>query len=156
MKKLNLGTGNDYRQGWVNVDSNKEIKADVYHNLDSYPYPFKDEEFDYILSSHIIEHLDNPLKFTEELKRILKKDGLICIIVPHYTNPMSYTPFHKSYYSYKTINHVINNLKIKEKKLIFTPKYKFMELIANKFPIFYENTPLRIFPAKEIKVILKK
>ncbi|MEM3074693.1 MAG: hypothetical protein QW727_02005 [Candidatus Pacearchaeota archaeon] len=33
MKKLNLGYGKDYRKGWINVEFNKEVKADVYVNL---------------------------------------------------------------------------------------------------------------------------
>lgn len=166
MKKLNLGCNKDYREGWVNHDVNKKedeeayhsstVKADVYHNLDKFPYPFKNEEFDYVLASHIVEHLQSPRKFFKEMKRILKKGGKICVVVPHFTNPMSYTPLHKGFYSYKTVNHVCDCLRIVEKKLVFTPKYKFMEVFARKYPIFYENTPLRLFPAKEIKVVLEK
>ena len=156
MNKLNLGCSKDYKENWTNLDINKGCKADVYHDLNSYPYPFEDEEFDYILASHVVEHLDDPVKAIKELKRILKDNGELCVVVPHYTNPMSYSPRHKTYYSFKTINHIFEGMKIKEKNLIFTPKYKFMELFARKFPIFYENTPLRIFPAKEIQVVMTK
>ena len=69
---------------------------------------------------------------------------------------MACSPRHKTFYSYKTIAHICEGMKIKERKLVFTPKYRFMEWFAGKFPIFYENTPLRMFPAKEIKLVLSK
>jgi len=31
--KINLGCGEDYRHGWVNVDFNKEVKADFYADI---------------------------------------------------------------------------------------------------------------------------
>src|SRR3989338_1380852 len=156
MKRLNIGCNKVYKEGWVNLDIDRSYKADVYHDLNKYPYPFKNREFGYILASHIIEHLDNPSKAVKELKRILRDDGELCIIVPHYTNPMAYSPRHKAFYSYKTIVHICKGMKIKERKLVFTPKYRFMEWFAWKFPVFYENTPLRMFPAKEIRLVLTK
>ena len=156
MKRLNLGCNKVYKEGWVNLDIDRNYKADVYHNLNIYPYPFKNKEFDYILASHIIEHLDDPARAIKEMRRILKDKGELCIIVPHYTNPMAYSPRHKTFYSYKTIVHICEGMKIKERKLVFTPKYKFMEWFARRFSVFYENTPLRMFPAKEIRVIMMK
>jgi SAM-dependent methyltransferase len=41
--------------------------------------------YDFLLSSHSLEHFANPLKAIEEWKRVLKKDGLLVIIVPHPT-----------------------------------------------------------------------
>jgi len=85
MKKLNVGCGLDYRNrndGWVNLDFNSDIKADVYHNLNVYPYPFENETFELIAASHVIEHLDYPYKFMKEMFRILKKDGEIVVYLP--------------------------------------------------------------------------
>jgi len=55
----------------------------------SKPYPFKDEEFDAIISLATIEHLYNIDNFFHEAKRILKDDGYIYISVPNY-NGLNY------------------------------------------------------------------
>ncbi|MBI2654841.1 class I SAM-dependent methyltransferase [Candidatus Woesearchaeota archaeon] len=160
-KKLNLGCGNDYKEGWVNLENkgeyiDRKYKADKFHDLNKYPYPFKSNEFDLILASHLVEHLEDPLRFFKECRRILSANGELTVVVPHYTNPMAYTPLHKTYWSYKSMRHAANGLRLKEVKLKFTPKYKLIELIAGKFPVFYENTPLSIFPAKEIEAVYCK
>lgn len=85
MKNLNVGCGNDYRGEWVNLDFNKEVKADVYHNLDKFPYPFKDHTFDLILLDNSLEHIQNILHAIDELWRIAKPGAIIEIYVPHFT-----------------------------------------------------------------------
>ena len=160
-KKLNLGCGSDYKNGWVNLEDTGEYidvkyKADIFHNLNKYPYPFKTNEFDLIMASHVAEHLDDPIKFFKECRRILSEDGKLIVIVPHFTNSMAYTPLHKTYSIYKSMRHAASGLKLKEVKLNFTPKYKFIEWVARRFPVFYENTPLRMFPAKEIEAVYCK
>ena len=136
-KKLNIGCGKDYREGWINLDIDRNVKADVRHNLDKYPYPFKDKEFDVILASHIVEHLESPIRFFKEMERVMKDKSELHVIVPHFTNPMAYTPVHKTFYSYKTVKHALTNLKVREIQILFTPKYRFMEIFAVKFPVFY-------------------
>jgi SAM-dependent methyltransferase len=46
----------------------------------------KSEHYDFILSSHSIEHFANPLKAIFEWKRVLKMNGLLIMIVPHKDN----------------------------------------------------------------------
>lgn len=42
-----------------------------------------DEQYDLVLSSHMLEHTANPLKVISEINRILKPDGKLLMIVPH-------------------------------------------------------------------------
>lgn len=39
--------------------------------------------YDFVLSSHTIEHIANPLRALSEWTRVLKEDGIIVLIVPH-------------------------------------------------------------------------
>lgn len=84
-KKLNLGCGEDIKHGWVNVDSVNNEGINKVWNLNEFPYPFKNNEFDYILMSSILEHLDYPEKVIEEVWRISKNNAHILIIVPHFS-----------------------------------------------------------------------
>jgi SAM-dependent methyltransferase len=45
--------------------------------------PIPQESYDFVLSSHSLEHMANPLKAISEWKRILKDDGLLLLVVPH-------------------------------------------------------------------------
>ena len=44
--------------------------------------PFKDKEFDFVIASHILEHVDDPFKFCNELTRIGKR-GYIEVPTPY-------------------------------------------------------------------------
>lgn len=43
----------------------------------------KDFSYDFVLSSHCIEHLANPIQGLSEWVRVLKNDGLLVLVVPH-------------------------------------------------------------------------
>ncbi|MBN1664076.1 MAG: methyltransferase domain-containing protein [Deltaproteobacteria bacterium] len=43
----------------------------------------EDSSYDFILSSHCIEHLANPLQGLAEWIRVLKQNGLLVLVVPH-------------------------------------------------------------------------
>ena len=57
----------------------------------------KNEEYDFVFSSHVLEHIANPLKAIKEWLRIVKKDGYIIIIVPEksccFDHTREYTKF---------------------------------------------------------------
>ena len=54
----------------------KVLKSSVYD------LPFKDETFDLITILDSLEHIEDDLRVLKELKRILKKDGILFIAVP--------------------------------------------------------------------------
>lgn len=53
------------------LNTSKEIK---YYNGDV--FPFKDNEFDYVICSHVLEHVDDAGNFLSEIQRVAKKGYL--------------------------------------------------------------------------------
>ena len=80
--RLNLGSGLDYKEDHINLDDNPNVKADVIHNIESFPYPFEDNIFEVIYCHHILEHVDNLLGVMEEIWRISKPNARIYIYGP--------------------------------------------------------------------------
>lgn len=103
MKKLNLGAGSDVRKDCVNLDINPGPGIDVVHDLNVFPYPFGDDEFDEIIAYSILEHVDDLVRTMDELHRILKPGGRLDIIVPYYKGPIAWgNPTHVRAFSYET------------------------------------------------------
>jgi len=61
------------------VDIDEDAEPDVVHDLDEFPYPFDENEFDTCWLIHVLEHLKNPNQALEEAKRIAS-DRVIAII----------------------------------------------------------------------------
>lgn len=94
--KLNLGAGNDIREGYINHDIVQLQKIDVVHDLNVYPWPFDTCSCDEIIMKDVLEHLDNFVKALEELHRVLKPGGKVYISVPYWNSANAYIdPTHK-------------------------------------------------------------
>jgi len=50
---------------------------------DCYSLPFKNETFDVVTAMEILEHLDEPERLLQEMKRVTKTNGSIIITVPN-------------------------------------------------------------------------
>lgn len=94
IKKLNLGCGEFKKEGYINVDFYSISMPDIKHNLNKFPYPFSNSEFDLIEADHLLEHLEDPLKVMNELHRIGKNHATIKIKVPHFSRGFTH-PEHK-------------------------------------------------------------
>jgi uncharacterized protein YbaR (Trm112 family)/SAM-dependent methyltransferase len=108
------------RGGSIRVDR-PLIVADG-HNL-----PFKDKAFDYVIASHIIEHMDDPARFCSELQRVSRR-GFIASpteIAEH----TFYWSFHKWY-----VNKIGN-------KLVLHPKVNVPNVFGDLFHYMYEYNP---------------
>lgn len=107
-KILDVGCGRNKTPGAIGMDYNPRTDADVIHDLGVVPYPFPDDEFDEVISWHVVEHVPDVMKFMTELYRITKPGGLIKIATPHYSNPDWPTdPTHRNHlnsYSFQCFN----------------------------------------------------
>lgn len=56
--------------------------ADLSTGEDIQDLPFKDESFDFIMCSHVLEHVEDDIKAMKELHRVLSKTGIAIIQVP--------------------------------------------------------------------------
>jgi predicted SAM-dependent methyltransferase len=83
VRKLHIGCGDHILRTWLNADFEPE-KAGVMHLDARAPFPFKDSEFSYVFSEHMIEHIPYPdgLRMLSECYRILKPNGKIRISTP--------------------------------------------------------------------------
>ncbi len=102
MKILDVGCGKNKTAGAVGIDIDRDSAADIIHDLDRFPYPLPDNEFDLLICSHIIEHVSDVKGFLDELHRVAKPGAVIKGITPHFSNPCGYyDPTHRHYFGFK-------------------------------------------------------
>jgi len=144
MKKLNLGCGSDYKEGWVNVDCRGNVNVDKIYDLNKFPYSFKDNTFNEIYVSHVLEHLDDPIKVLMEIIRISENGAKIIIKVPHA-------------YSYANVASIQHKANFTENS--FTPghlkEYDLEDLKLTRMEFTYENKWKKFIPLKKyLKIFL--
>ena len=93
--KLNLGCGQRKIDGFIGVDNNPNVTAEIVHDLNKFPYPFADNSVDEIIMDHVFKHLNDPIKVIIESYRISKDDAKIKIKTPHFSCNWLH-PGHKS------------------------------------------------------------
>lgn len=84
-RKLNLGSGQFLKEGFINVDYYSNTTPDISHDLNQIPYPFEDNYFELVEADHVLEHLTDPFKVMGELRRICAHGAIIHIRVPHFS-----------------------------------------------------------------------
>jgi len=106
IKVLDLGCGTfPYKAGEneevTSVDFRPEVSPTVVHNLFHFPYPFRENSFDIIYASHIIEHMKENVEFMEEIYRIANPGAKVIMRVPHFSGRSAWCdPTHLRAYSY--------------------------------------------------------
>ena len=97
--RINLGSGTDYREGWVNIELSRKVKADHYLDVSKEPLPMTDSSVDYIEAIDLFEHILYPNFTFNECWRVLKPDGKLYLEVPYggtidyYKDPTHVRPF---------------------------------------------------------------
>lgn len=76
--KLNIGCGRDYRQGWVNIDISRDVKAEEYLDIRKDGLPFADCSVEEIYISGVLEQIgsnDELIFAMNEMHRVLYGKG---------------------------------------------------------------------------------
>jgi len=161
MKKLNIGCGKDIKPGFVNIDIIKLPDVDKIVNLNKYPWPFKDNEFDYVFCASVLEHLEDIVKALEEIHRICKNNAIVDIIVPHFSSMGAFKdPTHKHFFTYYSFDYFTEDggynfyskarFKILKRKIIYGKTFFLFEWIANIFPKAHEIILRKYLPVKDL------
>ena len=170
--KLNLGSGNEYKVGWVNIDINPKWKPDILCDIED-RIPLEDNSVDFVLIQHVLEHV-HPEKFRfvmGEIHRVCKNGARIVIYAPYFSCSITYkTIEHLSHMSYYTFGGVPGFDVISKRFFFFRESFGYRSKLATKIapiinpilsffpnilPLFYERFLCWIFPMEELKFVLK-
>ncbi|MBS1774578.1 MAG: class I SAM-dependent methyltransferase [Bacteroidetes bacterium] len=65
-------------------EASKVLRKGYIYNLENgLPKEISDNEYDYVICSHVLEHIAFPEKLFADIKRVLKKDGHLIIALPN-------------------------------------------------------------------------
>ncbi|MBF7730514.1 class I SAM-dependent methyltransferase [Pseudomonas sp. N040] len=154
---LEIGAGPVKREGVTTLDFNPSVSPDILHDLDILPWPISDSCFDAVYMFSVIEHVSNPLRVIEECHRILKPNGKLFLLTPHFSSTSSYTDLsHKWHFSSQSFDYFVNGTPIHadygfysksrfkiDKKIISLHGvfnfFPFLQWLANKNINFWED-----------------
>lgn len=111
-KKVAWASSPDWAGDLFTIDMDPNCGADIVHDLNNHPLPFKDETFDELGAYDVLEHLGRQGDwrgwFDEmaEYHRILKPGGLFSILVPigpdAFADPGHTRFFHSNHFGFLT------------------------------------------------------
>lgn len=77
---------------WKYLNLDERYKPDIVGSAED--VPAEDDSFDTLLLIEILEHVEEPIEVLQEMKRILKPEGLLFISMPfmyrHHRNPTDF------------------------------------------------------------------
>ena len=157
-----------------------DIVGDVYDVLASFP----GQSVDAVYSYHFIEHVPDVATLLSELARIVKTNGHVEFVAPHFSNPHFYSdPTHRSFfglytfcyftskspferqvptYGYKTEFRISKVDLIFKSSTPFVVRYGIKRLIGSLFNScnylkeLYEENFCYLFPCYELSYILRR
>lgn len=111
---LNLGCGDNIKPStdkvqWINLDRKQHKGVDAVGDLETGLPMFKDNFFDFVLASHVLEHVHNYLPLMSEIHRVLKPGGTLVAKVPEFPCRAAIAdPTHLRYFVPESFFHFIN------------------------------------------------
>ncbi|MBM3178652.1 MAG: methyltransferase domain-containing protein [Bacteroidetes bacterium] len=86
---LHIAPENCFMDSFRSRHGNRYVTADIESPLadvkmDIHKMPFGDQQFDFVLCNHVLEHVDDDLIALREIKRVLKPGGKAILQVPFF------------------------------------------------------------------------
>ncbi|RME19543.1 MAG: class I SAM-dependent methyltransferase [Bacteroidetes bacterium] len=123
-KVLEIGTGSGYGidylapcvKEFVTIDKFQPSDVDFskYHNVlfqrcTVPPLPFQDNEFDFVVSFQVIEHIKDDKTFVKEIYRVLKPGGKFIVTTPNILTTLTRNPWHIREYTKEELQKLLAN-----------------------------------------------
>jgi len=107
---FDLGCGARKTQGAFGVDAVRLPGVDLVHDLESRPFPLPDDCADEVVLHHVLEHFADPLPLMEEVWRLTRPGGRVCIRTPHYSGPYAWNdPTHRRAFTSQSFHYFGEN-----------------------------------------------
>lgn len=95
-RALELGCGFNKTPGAFGIDILPESQADLFHDLNVFPYPLSDSSWDRIICHDVLEHVDDLIRTMEEIWRVAAPDAIVDIHAPFMSSVNFFSdPTHK-------------------------------------------------------------
>jgi SAM-dependent methyltransferase len=121
----------DAQRGGLSLSAHRAGVDFLDIDLNRFPYPFPDKEFDYLICTHVLEHLDDPVRACAEFARIARAGYLE---VPYFSADIyvrNNDPIHRWLCMYSPSSHMLS----------FTGR----DALIQAFPPFHAELPVRFF-----------
>jgi SAM-dependent methyltransferase len=144
LKVLHIAPEQPFLKRFKNLKNLDYITADLESpiadvKMDIREMPFNDNTFDVLMCNHVLEHIDNELKATKEIFRVLKPGGWAILQVPLDSSLEE---------TYEDLS--ITNPKDREKLF---GQYDHVRLYGRDYPKRLEKSGLKVFPDKLVEEI---
>lgn len=180
---LDLGCGPTRRHsGWIGVDRLDDEAVDLVGDVFEVLRRFPEGSVDEVRSSHFFEHVDDLPGLMAEIQRVLKKRGLLEVVVPHFSNPYFHSDYtHRRAFGLYTFSYLAKDEVLKVKvpdyrtglefemesvKMIFRSPHRaghmmkgWMGWLVNSsawVQAFYEENLCYVWPCYEIRFTLRR
>jgi 2-polyprenyl-3-methyl-5-hydroxy-6-metoxy-1,4-benzoquinol methylase len=137
------------------------VRCVYLHNLEiGLPLELQPNQYDYVVCSHVLEHIVYPEKLLNDIKKVLKPGGLLIVALPnimHYRSRMKlvagkfdyanagiwdYT--HVKWYTFKTANQLLLNAGLTIELATVTGELPFNSLFGKILPGFIRELIYRL------------
>jgi SAM-dependent methyltransferase len=154
----------------IGIDLFPSDAVDKVWNLDQYPWPLEDRQFDRIHMSHIIEHLEDPMRAMAEIYRVAAPRADVFIVTPHFSSHNSYTdPTHRRHLTAQSFEYFTGDdfpsftgspyrFEVVKVELTFGGNFLLDNtgrFLARRSLKWYERHAAWIFPALDIRAHLR-
>jgi SAM-dependent methyltransferase len=180
---LELGCGQTKKKpSFIGIDQlnypEVDLVGDVFDILDNFP----EQTVDRVYSSHFFEHVHDISRLMDRLSILIKPNGSLEIVVPHFSNPYFYSDYtHKVFFGLYSFSYLASDNILKRKvptynrqnsfELVqadlkfqspFFARHRIKKYLGKLINInrytkeFYEENLCYLFPCYEIKYTLRK
>jgi SAM-dependent methyltransferase len=112
MAGVDIGCGNDKLfDTTIGIDGREIPGVDVVADVTCLDTIFGVEKFEYVYSSHCLEHVKHPFDVLKQWVGLLRDNGIVVLYLPHKDYYLVYNPEHLHTFEQKDIEEMLEDLK---------------------------------------------